>query len=363
MDFFGGQAMNKSTKYILVFSLLIVVITVIFLGEYKQKNDQNRLVKTALDYEAKQKKIDASNLKFEKEILSDIPGFITWGDSLTAGAGGNGVSYPSVLQDLISTKVYELPVVNMGVGGENTDTIMGRAGSVPFVTNEFTIPNGTSKTLIDLRSQNGDNVAPLRQGDGGINPVTISGVKGTISINQSSVTSSNFNYYFTRSVEGKSVKVKDESPIKTDSLYKYKNYVPIIFMGQNGGFNTNQELINQINSILKMNKSNKKFLVLGLTTGDSISRSALETAMKEEFGSRYLNLREYVSKNGLSIAGIKPSQKDLTAMKIGAMPPSLLSDKVHFNEYGYRVVGHAVFERLNKLGYFNNISKLVKRIQ
>ena len=52
-----------------------------------------------------------------------------WGDSLTAGAGGDGVTYPQVLAERIAEKYTAVPVHNLGIGGENTVTILGRAGA------------------------------------------------------------------------------------------------------------------------------------------------------------------------------------------------------------------------------------------
>ena len=70
---------------------------------------------------------------------------VCWGDSLTAShtnVGGNGIkqflketfmgddSYSGVLQDLLE---YGYDVVNCGVGGENTLTIMARQGAYPML--------------------------------------------------------------------------------------------------------------------------------------------------------------------------------------------------------------------------------------
>ena len=45
-----------------------------------------------------------------------------WGDSMTAGQGGNGVTYPRVLKELTG-----FPVNNFGVSGENTYEIVDRS--------------------------------------------------------------------------------------------------------------------------------------------------------------------------------------------------------------------------------------------
>ena len=45
-----------------------------------------------------------------------------WGDSMTAGQGGNGVTYPRVLKELTG-----FPVNNFGVSGETTYEIVDRS--------------------------------------------------------------------------------------------------------------------------------------------------------------------------------------------------------------------------------------------
>lgn len=66
---------------------------------------------------------------------------VCWGDSLTAphretlkqkihGIFVEDHDYPSVLQKILGDD-YE--VINCGVGGENTLTIMGRQGAYPFI--------------------------------------------------------------------------------------------------------------------------------------------------------------------------------------------------------------------------------------
>ena len=63
------------------------------------------------------------------------PDIVCWGDSLTYGTGGEGVTYPSVLADETGLTVY-----NYGVCGEKADQIAVRMGLYPMTTGAFTIP-------------------------------------------------------------------------------------------------------------------------------------------------------------------------------------------------------------------------------
>ena len=79
--------------------------------------------------------IDKKNT-FEKQQES-IPGIVCIGDSLTAGTEGG---YPKFLSDALIYNGVRVPVYNIGVGGENTLTIAGRMGAIPFTVYAFTIP-------------------------------------------------------------------------------------------------------------------------------------------------------------------------------------------------------------------------------
>ena len=94
-----------------------------------------------------------------------LPSIVCWGDSLTYGAGGEGTSYPKTVERLIKENITDkfdlkkvmnasdssevewddfhaknIAALNMGIGGERSDTICGRAGVIPFTVCEFTIP-------------------------------------------------------------------------------------------------------------------------------------------------------------------------------------------------------------------------------
>lgn len=42
-------------------------------------------------------------------------------------------------------------------------------------------------------------------------------------------------------------------------------------------------------------------------------------------------------------------------MSKGMTPQSLLSDSVHFTEEGYKLIGNLIYERMDELGYFDEI--------
>lgn len=370
------MSMKKKTQVILLILLTTITIFLLLGGLYKEKEMKNVLAKRAVVYNAQQKEhqekiklIEQSiHEEIEQFVNEDFPGIIAWGDSLTAGTGGEGTTYTDVLQSLIKTNILtktnikSIPVINMGVGGEGTHQIMGRAGSIPFIVNSFTIDDSSKVTI---KFPNGDSANILRQGDKGVNPVTINGTSGIITIEQESFSSQEYSYYFNRTEPGAPVNVEDGTIMTTAAATStdIQNYIPIVFMGQNGGWGGNpEELITQIKSILNMDKWNNKYLVLGLTSGTAESSANLELAMASEFGDRYINLREYIVKNGLEQQGLDATEADMNAINKGAIPPSLLSDTIHFNSSGYKVIGQAVYDRMIELGYFDNILELIDEL-
>lgn len=275
-----------------------------------------------------------------------------WGDSLTGGAAGVPFNklWPSLIGGMTGRTIH-----NMGVGGESSATISSRQGGSNMLVKDFTIPADSTAVLVADQSNKpiidnwGTIVTPLKQQWAGVNPVTINGIKGTLSIIDPSLSTS--KWYFTRLTPGVEVIVDRPTAVLTDAMISHRENIMIIFMGQNGGWgNDNNVLIQQIRRMIEFNSSAKKeYLVLGLTSGTASSRASLEYAMSHEFGRRYVNLRDYLSTYGIYDAGISPTLADLNAMSIGSVPASLLGDAVHFNELGHQVIANIVNLRLVEL--------------
>ncbi|MEE0835767.1 MAG: dockerin type I domain-containing protein [Clostridia bacterium] len=308
-------------------------------------------------------------------IANRLPGIVCWGDSLTSGPGGNAMTYPKSLQNSINDAiclVYDplaslsdeakalvnpedykisIPVINMGVGGETTNTILGRNGAVPFVTSgSITIPSGTTPVRIKFISQNGRTVAPLLQGSAGMEYVTIAGVRGVIS-------NSYGGYTFARSEAGSEVTVPSGTVITTAGSENYRDYITVIFIGQNGGFIGYDDLVEQQRAIIDhQTRNNDRYIIIGLHTTTPSYRDDLEGLMVEEYGDKYINLREYMATDAIYDAGLEPTQDDLYRMQMGYTPFSLLAiDELHFNATGYELIGKLVYNRMESLGYFDEV--------
>lgn len=325
--------MKKKMQIILGIAVLLIIGIIFFLG---------------LPY--------YNQYEFRKNITSNIPGIVCWGDSLTIGVGGNGTNYPSVLEQLITENIGEIPVYNLGVGGESSKQIMVRNGSMELeLISDITIPASKIPVEIKIQLSDGSQAEVLRQGDSGIEEVRLGNIIGSLSIEQQTIASENYTYYFTRDTDGRETTIPSGTNIEVVSSKKYKNDIPIIFMGTNGGWSAIDELIEQIKSIIfrQFELGQERYLVLGLTTGTAEEREELENAMEETFGNRYINLREYLSTDAMDDANLTPTAEDKKQMEVGSVPESLRSDKIHLNATGYRLVGELVYKRMNDCGYFD----------
>lgn len=318
-------------------------------------------------------------------IADKLPGIVCWGDSLTSGPGGNAMSYPLALGNRVTqeiTNTYDplvslsdeakalvaaddykisVPVVNMGVGGETTYTILARNGAIPFVTaSAITIPAGKTPVSISLRSQDGHQVDPLLQGTAGMEYVTISGVRGVIT--------NTSGYKFTRSEAGDRVSVPAGTEVVTAGSENYRDYATVIYIGQNNnryGTSTNYkstdydyaDLVRQQRAIIDhQTANNDKFVIVGLHMAEPRYRTALENYMQAEYGDKFLNLRKYLCTSSMDDAGLTPTQNDIWRMQAGYAPLSLMTgDLLHFNSKGYELIGNLVYDKMEQLGYFDEV--------
>lgn len=279
---------------------------------------------------------------------SGIEPYITcWGDSLTAGGG-----WTTTLGDLLG-----LPVCNGGTGGENSKTIMARQGADVMMVNNLTIPSEITPVTIASREIDGgittffgNKVTPLLQGGAHVNPCYIGDIKGTLKWTGSAYNDMTGTWTFTREKIGEEIVINRPTAIRTDfDINKNSPQIMVIFIGQNGGYDDINHLIQQHRLMIEHSKC-KDFIVLGLSSGTESERLEYEKSMKNEFGRKFISLREYLSKYGLEDAGIEATTEDVEMMKKGQTPKSLLSDSVHYTSDCKNVIGKMLAKKIKELG-------------
>ena len=319
-----------------------------------------------------------------------LPGVVCWGDSLTAGSSGN-VSYPLTLQKYIDTYlcgIYDLryavenpenytraewedykisiPVVNMGAGQEDSATILGRSGVVPYVVkSDFVIPAGTESVSISIESQSGSAVTPLTAGSAGVNPVTIAGIQGTLTRTANTQEWSTSSYQFTRLEAGAETLVAKGTEVVTACTEQYRDYIHIVWLGTYGTFTNPEELVSDTKALLqRQNVNTDRFLVIGPCTYGgtwspnlTYSMDAIDSAMLQAFGSNYINLRKYLIEDGLRDAKITASKTDTNNINMGLVPDSFRSNAggADLNGVAYELLGKLVYERMELLGFFDEV--------
>ncbi len=290
--------------------------------------------------------------KFDPEdyVRKDENNYVVcWGDSLTAGGGWT--------ERLAS--LSKLPVHNAGTGGENARTIMARQGADPIIVNNITIPANRVPVTIatyasPLTTAFGYNATPLLQGGGlHVNPVKIGDIEGTLTWTGNSYNDTNGTWTFTRSQTGAAVTINRPTAMTT-AFDREKNspHLMIIFMGQNGGYDANNDELVRMHQLMINHANAKHTIILGLSSGSASSRANYENAMKKAFGRYFISLREYLSTYGLADAGLTPTTADNMAMAVGTVPQQLLVDSVHYTNATKTVIGNLIYKRCCELGIF-----------
>lgn len=342
--------------------------------------------KAAFDETSNQQLADENALTdLQLSVLSaidaSIPGIVCWGDSITAGVGGEGSTYPALLKELLRTELVSalhrhfpaeftttltfdlaIPVVNMGVAGENSLTVAGRSGAIPYVVTEaFTIPADKQTAVrIKFESQTGELVEPLVQGSKGIGLVTVAGVEGRLELRKAYNEENRYAYYFTRSEEGEAVDVEAGSTIVTAAQETYKDYLAVIQLGHNGGFRDADDLIAQIDAVIAAQTDPQRYIVLGLPFGEETMLQEVNAALAAAYGDHFIDLWSYMREDGLYDAGIEPTIEDAEALEKGLLPVSLTGGATTFNAQGYRLIALSLERKIHELGYLDEVDALLE---
>ena len=306
---------------------------------------------------------DALRLKEQREqatrretILERLPGIVCWGDDITEGIVADKISYASELAKLLKQNDYPTKTVfSIGISGEDSKAVMLRSGALKIsIVNAFTIPESKSAVEMTLTTSNSDKM-PLLFGDTKQIPnISIADIDGTLSLEQDFENPANNKYFFTRAIPGESVEVLSGTQIIDKSPKQHIDYIPCISIGQNGGWETPQELISQQQAIIDAHKLNAdRALILGITTGSKEERKELEDAMEAHWGRKYINLRDYLSSKAINDAQLTPDADDLAKMSAGIIPNCLLSsdNDIKLTQEGYSLIAKIVYERLIELEY------------
>lgn len=323
----------------------------------KEKNLNN--INSALSaIESTIKGLD-SRIKVLEDGQKIVKTIVCFGDSLTAGAGGQGTTYESVMQTELGDS-YK--VINCGVGGEQVYPITARQGGIlSFLANEVSLPKDKTEVEIGTKTDSGVHclkldgtevpLALLLQGQGNsINPCYIDDIPCTLRWSGSSYADNNGKYFLKSNIELSKVhKVVAKSPIYFYGNTLRNSHALVIWMGQNGGFKTVDELKELYKKAIS-HSGCSNYVIIGLHGYNKTIEEDLEKQFKQEFGNHFIDWRNYLLTRALDDANITPTEQDLADINNGLCPTSLRYDNVHLNATGYTLLAKQILNRFKYLG-------------
>ena len=348
------------------------------LGEYEAYVINTDIQRAAKDYTDK----EIIKLKEGIEGETAIKQIPCVGNSLTMGAGSGDYfkkTYPARLQQLCEEKsITDVKFTNCGVGGETIAAIAARQGSIPMLTkDDITIP-ASNQESVNVSFKSAWNGIYERFPDKTftfqgytvpyfnnirINPCYIGGVEGELSFVSANV------FSFKRKESGTEKTIKSGTPIICNMSKEFSQpYAAIFEVGANGCYDDTQDYLAQVRACVNYYNS-PNYIVIGChyvtdTNTHPEYKSTLsdreeqESAFVKEFGVKFLNLRrllnehgiEYAKQLGLLADDYEPTEDDMTAISKGQCPTVFLSDGIHFNDIGYNLKAHFIFDRMEEVG-------------
>ena len=323
---------NKCSLYLLVCILFILPLCACT-NSIEDASETEIEVVTSNDDNNNTELTDNSNIRV-----------VCYGDSMTEGTGGNGMTMPLALSEISGVNV-----INYGGFGETTSCIAARQGGNPQFSNfDVTIPAEKEPVEVTFSGKYGYEML-LVFADAGINPCEFAGVKGNYFIDEDG------NRFFERLEKGEEVFAKEGTELITYAMQdKSPDDVIVLWTGNNEQPSNEEEInktIKQQHEILDYSGSDK-YIVISLTSYDMLPEIDLINEMfKKEYGEHYLDLRAYMLKDALKDAGIAATDEDKADIMKGNVPASLRTDEVHGNSCFYRLAGEQVYKKLKELNY------------
>ena len=305
-----------------------------------------------------EKIFEEDEIKIEREETDDTPTIadancriVCFGDSLTEGHGGDGVTMCTTLEELSGHTV-----LNYGVFAESLSCIAARQGANPqYLCEDIVVPANTTPVKAQVEGKYGYEML-LVFGDAGINDVILGDIPGTYSIDDEG------NRMFTRLTPGEETPLSRGTQLFTHAMLDKKDDDILVLWG---GSNDEPQSVDEIPAMLKKIDEiiafhgNDKYIILSLTSRHERIPvvDEVNNALAEKYGEHYLDLRSYYVNNALNDMGITPTDIDKEAVEIGDVPFSLRynngEDLNHGNADFYRIAGEKVYDKLKEIGYIN----------
>jgi lysophospholipase L1-like esterase len=280
-------------------------------------------------------------LAFQPIASAKVTNSVTWwGDSLTAGAGGNGVTAPSEL-----AKILKIPVLNKGVGGEGSSEIAVRSGARKISIKFW----GAGKKQGDWTQY---QVLPdrniLRQGTN----LIAGSVENCIAILKF-----DGNLYSIKLFKCKKNFADSTANFEIVGLETTNARYQIIWAGRNNGGDSSTVVkdVNSMITLFRKNNPSVKIYVLSVINGEGegVGSGAYAGIQGVNLALRSLNIdfidvRQCLIQDALRLEKLAPTAQDSADIQNDLVPSQLRSDGIHLNAYGYHAVAVCVASAIKK---------------
>ncbi len=344
------KILNKiSIVLIIVLIIVIPVIAILLNGNTNKLIEQN--AENAQNYAKASAENKAKTEALYAEISKEIPGIVCIGSDLMASTGTLNTGFAGSLQTKLTDNGYKIPIVNLAIPQENVLTILGRIGVKPFVISKsVTIPENADLIDIELESSGDGYVWPLaiNSDNAHFNPVTVGEFNGMIGGDTEKNPETGENkHYFVRNEDGEAFTIPAGSVVNTSSDDEYKDYVHIIWIGENDNWSDFEDLAVNIQDIINSCGKNKnRYIVMGLPKGNGETMKIYDNIMEKYFGSHYLNVRKFLSDYDLNKIDVEFTDEDKEQQKNGVVPNCFLQDNGNLNDSAYKLLVDFVYDGL-----------------
>ncbi|MCG5278414.1 SGNH/GDSL hydrolase family protein [Providencia rettgeri] len=284
--------------------------------------------------------------EFKPIRLAPSLDIVCWGDSMTAGVGGESenVSYPSALAAELGVSVSK-----KGYGGQaSTDIAVRQGGTQLTISYTGTISPASTVSVL---------VTPTDY----YRAIQIS-YSGNIADTPVKMMKSAAGEWELKNEGSEPLEIAGKATFIGNEGKNEREKTAIFWIGRNNQFWNNPEpIFRDIAAMINyLNVSLKRSIVISLCNtaaepkGSSRYNAMLDinSRLAQVYGDKFIDVRTYLITKGLSDAGIAPTTQDVTDISNDIIPTSLRSDDTHLNATGYALVGKYIAKQLKNKGWY-----------
>lgn len=353
--------LNKLSILVLIILIIAIPIAVITLNRSTNKQIEAN-AQNAKNYAKTSAEVKENTQQQYQELANQIPGIVCIGSDLML-SNSTGTKFVSQLDNKLK-EGYKTPIVNLAVSGENNLTILGRLGIKPFlVAEDIAIPSSGGLLEMKIKSSSEGNIWPLAVSseNNHINPVIIDGHSGMLggeSIKDPS-TGENKHYFVRNDTDGPDYVLKANTPIQTSCQDAYRDYVHIIWIGENDTWTDYNALADDIQSIVDHGLKNRdNYIVMGLISGNNETMKEYDKIMEKRFGKNFVNVRKVLSTIDLVSTKADYDQNDKAQQSQGQVPNCFFNSNGTLNDEASRQLASHIYNVLDKNIYQPKLNEL-----